>query len=503
MEPEGCSRENRRPPRIQPRPGERLRNGHLAGRPGLRGGVHAVAWHNRRRMTTPRITAARFAAVLLASSLVASCGSAGPTLAPATASSGSPSIAPSASPGPGASPRPSAAAFTCDPAASPAPAATSAAGDPSAATFTEIEAQVQELRGIHATRPVARGLLDQAGLRAYLCTTLAEQSPPALVAATEALYKHLLLMPQDASLQELYLDLLSSQVIGLYDTKAKSMFVVTNDGRVGPADEITYAHEFTHALQDQAFNLETLKGKALDEGDRSLAITSLVEGDAYLLMTLWAKQHLKADELAQVAGSTDPAASAALDSLPAILKEPLLAVYSTGLSVALDAWSQGGFSGVDALYANPPVSMEQILHKDKLASREPPVRVTFPDDLAGRLGPGWTVSVQDTLGELQLGIILKEGGAAAPDDAAAGWGGDRIALLEGPDGKEAVVLDTAWDTAADADEYARALQATADKLNAAGRSASVLRPSQQRVVLVSGDSADTMGRVANVLGLAQ
>ena len=111
--------------------------------------------------------------------------------------------------------------------------------------------------------------------------------------------------------------------------------------------------------------------------------------------------------------------------------------------------------------------------------------------------------MQDTLGELQLGILLKEGGTAAPADAAAGWGGDRVALLEGPDGKVAVVLDTAWDTTADADQFATAIVANASKLNAAGHSAKVLRPAPNRVVLISAESADTLGLVANTLGLAQ
>ena len=110
--------------------------------------------------------------------------------------------------------------------------------------------------------------------------------------------------------------------------------------------------------------------------------------------------------------------------------------------------------------------------------------------------------MQDTLGELLLGIVLQEGGADAPLDAAAGWGGDRIALVEGADGEVAVVLDSAWDTEADAGEFAASLDPMVAKLQAAGRSASVLRPAPDRVVLVSATSADVMGRVANVLGLA-
>jgi hypothetical protein len=439
---------------------------------------------------------------LAAALLVAACGPATPVPSAATASpSSSPAMASapaSAVPSPATSP----AAAVCDETATGVPAATSDATDPNAAVYAEIEGQVQQLRGIEAATSVARGLFDQQGLCAYLRTSFSDDNPAELVQAAETLYKHLLLMPADASLENLYLDMLTSQVAGLYDDKTKHMYVVTEDGGIGPTEEVTYAHEYTHALQDQRFVLKGIVGEALDQGDRTLARSALVEGDATLLMTLWAQQHLTPAELGALAGAVDPASQAVLDSMPAILKDPLLFPYTSGLTLALNAFADGGFGAVDALYAKPPDSTEQLLHADKLALREAPVSVAFPDDLATRLGDGWKVSMQDTFGELQLGIILKEGGASSPLDAAAGWGGDRVALLEGPDGKVAVVLDTAWDTAADADEFATALDSTMNRLVGAGRSAGVFRPGERRVVLVSSADADTFGHVLNVLGLA-
>ena len=151
---------------------------------------------------------------------------------------------------------------------------------------------------------MTRGVFDQAGLCAYLRASFRDQNPEALVQATETLYKQLLLIPQDASLEKLYLDMLTSQVAGLYDDKTKKMYVVSKDGTIGPAEKITYAHEFTHALQDQRFELKNVVGDAPDQSDRTLARTALVEGDATLLMSLWAQQHLSLADLGAVAGSS-------------------------------------------------------------------------------------------------------------------------------------------------------------------------------------------------------
>jgi hypothetical protein len=448
---------------------------------------------------------------LVATLVVASCADAGPTASPTSsgpvpsASVGqagpSPSVAPTS--GPSASAAASPAAALCDDSVTGGPAATSDANDPNAATYTRIEGEVQALRGLTATVPVARSVFDTPGLCAYLRDGFRKDNPASYVSATETLYKELGLLPADASLEHLYLELLTSQVAGLYDDKTKHMYVVSKSGAIGPVEEITYAHEYTHALQDQRFGLRKLVGSALDQGDRTTARSALVEGDATLLMTLWAQRYLTPAELGQVAGSTDPASEAILAGMPAILKDPLLFPYTAGIQLALAPYANGGYAGVDGLFADPPDTTEQVIHPDKLASREPAVAVSFPADLATRLGAGWKVAGQDTFGEMLLEVILRDGGAPTSKVAAAGWGGDRVAVLEGSGGKVAVVLDTTWDTVADAAEFQAALGPMVDKLKGLGRSPAILLPATNRVVLITADTPDTLARVANVLGLAQ
>jgi len=224
-------------------------------------------------------------------------------------------------------------------------------------------------------------------------------------------------------------------------------------------------------------------------------------------MTLWAQQNLSLAELGQVAATAgDPASQAVLDKMPAILREPLLFPYTSGFEMDFGAYGRaGGFSGVDGLFGNPPDTTEQVLHADKLASREAPVKVSFPADLADRLGSGWSVPLKDTMGEYLLEIVLRDAGgldSAASSEAAAGWGGDRLALIEGPDGATAVVLDTAWDTRNDADQFAAALGSLVARLQGAGRSAVAFSTGDKRVVLVTAESDATMNRVANAIGLA-
>jgi hypothetical protein len=162
----------------------------------------------------------------------------------------------------------------------------------------------------------------------------------------------------------------------------------------------------------------------------------------------------------------------------------------------------GGWRAVDAFYASMPESTEQILHKDKYSSGEAPVEVTMPKSLATDLGSGWSVLLEDTFGELQMGIWLREGGVekSAADAAAAGWGGDRLAVINGPDGAWAVAMQTAWDTPADAEAFEAAATTALERAGGPGQ---VLPGAGDKVRwVVVADDAGTLEKVAGVLGLA-
>jgi len=393
-------------------------------------------------------------------------------------------------------------------ASSPTPASSSAAPAASAdnpALYAQIESDVQAIRQLRAKQPVDPKVVDEAEMTRIVTAELEKGSPPAVVSATERVMKALGLLAPDASLQQLYLQLLTSQVAGLYDPAAKSLYVLSKEGALGPVERVTFAHEFDHALQDQNFGLANLQVDAIGQGDRSLAHLSLAEGDATLLMTLWAQQHLSAGELLQLlTASNDPRQLQILDSMPSILRETLLFPYQTGLAFVTGLQRSGGWAAVNAAYANPPASTEQLLHPEKYASHEAVLPVDVPTDLAKRLGPGWTVPLVDSLGEFQLRIWLRDVGKTSEADAdagAAGWGGDRVVLATGPSGAWAVAVASRWDSAAATGQFAAAARQAIENLP---DQASMLDPgSTDRVTIFVGSDEASISRLANGLGLAE
>jgi len=430
----------------------------------------------------PRLPTALPPALLAVALIAAACGSSAPTPVPPSPTA-APSEAPSGAP------------------SSPAGSASPDTGQGD--LYDEIEAAVRGIRGLDEQSPVQPDVLDEASLSEYVRREFEEENPPEYVAAYERLLKHLALVPAEADIKELYLDLLESQVLGLYDPKDDRMVVVSRSGELGVLEMATYAHEYGHALQDQAFDLEAVQAIELDQGDRAIARTALIEGDATLVMTLWAQQHLTQEQLLELAtSSTDEDQNAVLERMPAILRESLLFPYTAGLNYVAGLQTSGGWDAVNDALVDPPDTTEQILHPER--RDEQPVEVTFPAALASGMGTGWSEVLQDTFGEFQLGVWLREAGlgAIASGDVADGWGGDRVILLEGPEDAWVAVVDIAWDSAAEAEEFRDAAPQLVALLERAGAEADVLTREPTSTTVIVGSSVDTMAEAANLLGLA-
>jgi hypothetical protein len=232
--------------------------------------------------------------------------------------------------------------------------------------------------------------------------------------------------------------------------------VVTDRPTMGVMDRVTYAHEFTHNLQDQHYDLKQLFARATGNGDYEEAIRALVEGDATLSMSLYAQANLTAMDIAsyQIEQIEALDFSGILAPGNGPLTESAAAFpYTDGASFVALLYETGGWQAVESAYANPPRSTEQILHPEAFYNGDEPQPVDLPD-IGARLGGGWKTMVEDTLGELYMRIYLEQGIEIRDAiRAGSGWGGDRYQVLQNSQGQLALALRTAWDTPADAAEF--------------------------------------------------
>lgn len=326
-----------------------------------------------------------------------------------------------------------------------APAIGSAA--PDLATLRAIEGQVSQIRGLQALSEPELRVLDHVSLHQYLADQFERDYLASEREADQKEWVALGLIKSTDDLVQIQLNLLTDQVVGVYDSDAKSLVVVGDQGAFGPAERMTYAHEFNHALQDQYYDLNRIAPKHSDSNDHSMAVHALIEGDAIMLQTLWAVANLSQDDLIQLARNA-ASGDDSLARVPLVVRTELLFPYVDGFSFVRAVYRQSGnsYAAVDDLFKNPPESTAQLLHPDKYRNQVHPLDVQLTD-IASKLGPDWRRVGAGVLGELDTRILLEQWGSEHGEAVrvASGWAGDRWQLVE-KDGRSAIVVRSTWDS---------------------------------------------------------
>jgi hypothetical protein len=217
-----------------------------------------------------------------------------------------------------------------------------------------------------------------------------------------------------------------------------------------------------HALQDQYMRLAPIL-RMRRQNDRQSAAQAVFEGQATVAGLMAVQPGVTLEQMGQVfalsRGRLDDAQGAEVPGMaefrnaPLILREHLLFPYLEGAQFIV-AFEQRRASEAEQPYGDRlPVSTEQILHPSKYTAGERPRRVSIG------AAPGDTVVYSDDFGEFDTRSVLRTWGVS-PDDAvaaAAGWNGDRYAVL-GTRSGTALVWASAWDTPEDATQFERALR---------------------------------------------
>jgi hypothetical protein len=329
-----------------------------------------------------------------------------------------------------------------------------------------IEKQVSGLRGLCPSSGIPRNLLSKDQLRQKVENDFFKDYSRQDAADDVVTLAALGLLTPGFNLYDLYINLYSEQVAGYYDDTDKKMYVI-QQADFGGLERMTYAHEYTHTLQDQNYDL---RGKLHIEDEYCQkhnqycsAASALVEGDATMLEQEWFSTYGSKTDQQQVLDFSLTFKSPVLDSAPEFLKMDFMFPYQAGFEFVRTVYDRGGWQAVDAAYKNPPVSTEQILHPETYPSVTP-VLVDIPD-LAPALDAGWEKLDRDELGEWYVFLVLAYGddtAARLPVEtarkAARGWAGDLYATDGNrKSGASVFVYRSVWDTSAEADEFWDAL----------------------------------------------
>lgn len=317
---------------------------------------------------------------------------------------------------------------------------------------TALLPKVEQAAGLTFKQPPKVASQTQQQVQAFLMAQFARPAVRKDLDAKIAVWKRLGVIPDSVDVVGLLTKLLTEQVVGFYDPKSKTLYVV--DGHAGVERETVIRHELTHALQDQYVNLDSIQNQ-LGDDDAVEAAQAVFEGHATLLMVGNAARTIawdKAREAIRDARAANPAFGAA----PAFLAEGLLFPYIGGAEFVRNAMADGVTSA--QLLQQLPTSTSQVLHKERWgATGNAAERVRFTVQ-------GGTEAYGNSFGEFEVRLALSEllGDVARASAAARGIDGDRYATVTTKAG-DAFAWVATWDTPLDAEEFAEAMAAAMAK----------------------------------------
>src|ERR1043166_3339653 len=211
------------------------------------------------------------------------------------------------------------------------PATTAAARNAALIAATdEVLKETSTLRQLAVLRPVQSSMQSRTEIERAVVKNLDEDTSAADMHAAEVTLKKLGLAPPDFQYRALMIRLLPEQVAGYYEPKTRQFHLA--DWIDVEGQKPVMAHELTHALQDQHFDLRRFEHWPKGDSDAELAAHALIEGDATLAMVMYiSSSPIRALTFLKSLGSM-VVDTKELDQAPRIIRESLLFPYQEGLN---------------------------------------------------------------------------------------------------------------------------------------------------------------------------
>jgi hypothetical protein len=315
-----------------------------------------------------------------------------------------------------------------------------------------IASELTQISGMKLKHPVPCDFISKEKVNEFLKKRVKEESSPEEIRGEELTLKKFGFVPQDFDLAESTVDLLTEQAAAFYDYNKKKLFITESDSK--EPQEPVLAHELSHALADQNFNLAKFINAGRKSDDGSTARLAVMEGQATWMMSEFLArkngQSLRTSPelVTMMSGENESGEGGQFpvyDKSPLYLRQTLIFPYTKGMlfqDAVIHRDNQEGFAQV---FRHPPLSTQQIIHPDKYFSGVKPTDPALPDPHLPRRYKGM---VGGSLGELEHTILLEQyAGKQDAAEIAPHWRGCNFELLENKKAGRVVLLYASeWDS---------------------------------------------------------
>jgi hypothetical protein len=287
--------------------------------------------------------------------------------------------------------------------------------------------------GLPIRKKVKRTIVSRAQVEKYIGEKFKDDADRIRFERSELVQKKFGLLPRTFDLHGFLIKLLTEQVAGYYDEKTRTMNLL--DWNEPDMQRPVMAHELTHALQDQSYNLEKMSKhdeeiekrglENLDEmirnDEESTCRSSVLEGQAMIVLLdyVLAPQDGSVEKMPGIvdmmqASMDKSRGSPVFDSAPLLLQEELAFPYRQGMKFIRDLLVAGGkqlaYTGV--LARMPQTTREIMEPKEYLAGHRVPA-LLLPD--LSFLKKDYEPYDAGAVGQLDVSILLRTYGDEEQD----------------------------------------------------------------------------------------
>jgi hypothetical protein len=266
-------------------------------------------------------------------------------------------------------------------------------------------------------------LVSEDDVKKYMVETISSSAEMQRMARSEVVLKKFGYLPPDFSLKTYLVQASATWLGGYYEPKTKFMNLVNWVGL--EEQRPIMAHELTHALQDQNYDLgkweHGLQRAAAmqvvaDESIESDARRAVVEGQAmivyfdYLLKPFGRTLADTPNAMEYLKGGLTSTydTSLVVHNAPLLFRETTLFPYREGFMFEMELMQKGGTSMAFAgAFARPPSSTHEVLEPKAYMDGEHSPAIVIPD-LSGLLSKEFETYDSGTMGQLDVRILSQQ-----------------------------------------------------------------------------------------------
>lgn len=355
----------------------------------------------------------------------------------------------------------------------------------------EIGDVVERLRGKEWKHEVKAGVYTRQELMELLLQD-SEQMKEQMKAEGLVLHK-LGLTSREFDLYEALIGLYGQGVAGFFNPDNKELNIIKNNNPLArpmmqlledlamrlmlgvSQEEMILAHELTHALDDQYYDLMNIVDMSQANSEHQLVRLAVTEGTAVSVQYdyLFRKQGIKSyqnpalQSLLETVPGREAIPGDGLENVPPMVVRQMLWPYTIGNRLVFEARKrdQGKWDTVNKMFEDLPASSEQVLHPEKYLDtpRDNPVVISLPSEaqLKALMGEKWHELSRDVMGEFRLWLYLEDmfrdtrSGLRVAKGASEGWDGDTMVVMGHGDENDEIALlwVSRWDSEEDAAQW--------------------------------------------------